>query len=110
MENLKLGDVCVITEIGDCDGWHISKDLFIGKRVEFIVYIVSPVNSYGYVSCCVIFIDPVPYFAIWAGTATCFYCVKLEKLNLESQPTLKLRKDKARLRQGYGRAGGRKNE
>lgn len=86
MENLKLGDVCVITEIGDCDGWHISKDLFIGKRVEFNGHIVSPVNSYGYIACCVIFIDPVPYFAIWAGTATCFYCAKLEKIHPVKSP------------------------
>jgi len=80
MEEPKLYDLCVIIDIADCDSWHIHKDLLIGKRVRYEGKIAGPVDLPGFISCCVLFADPVPVLGIWVGRPTCFYCVKLEKI------------------------------
>jgi hypothetical protein len=80
MKNLKLDDVCVITEIGECDSWYAYRDQLVGKKVRFEGYIASPVGLPDFISCCVLFLDTIPGLAIWSGRASCFYCVKLEKI------------------------------
>ena len=83
MKELKLEDICTITDIADCDSWHVHKDLLVGKKVRYEGDIAGPMGEVpGFISCCVLFIDPVPILGIWVGRPTCFYCVKLEKVKI----------------------------
>ena len=82
MKNLKLEDICVITDIADCDPWHTAKDSLIGKRIKFDGYLERPVKYRGYIACCVLFFDPIPSLGIWTDRGSCFHCVKLEKIKI----------------------------
>jgi hypothetical protein len=81
MKELKLYDLCVIKEIADCDRlWYAHKDLLVGKMVRYEGEIGGPVELPGFIACCVVFVDPVPELGFWKDRPSCFYCVKLEKI------------------------------
>jgi len=78
----KMGDICVIVDIGRNSSHHPHKHLFIGKRVKFAEYTHPVVICNGFIQCEMYAQEEIrlPSRVIFKGQRFLMCSVKLQKI------------------------------